>query len=318
MDGLVQKYFLNGLAESTNRTYSCGQRRFLAFCQAAGFPAIPASEVVLCRFVASLASEGLKHRSIKTYLAGVRHLHIQEGRGDPFAPVLHRLHYVLRGVKRAQGDRAEGRRECLPITPPILRKLREVWNKDAANPDHVMLWAACCLAFFGFLRAGELTIPSDATFDPQVHLTWGDIAVDIPKDPRVLGVTIKASKTDPFRKGITIFLGKVASDLCPLSAVLAYMVSKRCRSGPLFTFQDGRPLTRQRFVVAVRSALASAGVDAKQYAGHSFRIGAATTAAARGLEDSTIQTLGRWKSLAYLEYIRIPRQQLASYTARLC
>ena len=65
LDGLVQKYFMNGLAELTNHTYSCEQ---MAFCQAAGFPAIPASEVVLCRFVASLASEGLKHRSIKTYL----------------------------------------------------------------------------------------------------------------------------------------------------------------------------------------------------------------------------------------------------------
>ena len=67
-------------------------------------------------------------------------------------------------------------------------------------------------------------------------------------------------------------------------------------NGPLFVFGDGRPLTRQRFVGS--------------YAGHSFRIGAVTTAAARGLEDSTIQTLDRWKSLAYLEYIRIPRQAI--------
>ena len=96
LDGLVQKYFVKGLAESTTRTYSCGQRRFLSFCQAA---ATPASEGVLCRFVASLASEGLKHRSIKTYLAGVRHLHIREGCGDPFVPVLHRLHYVMRGIR---------------------------------------------------------------------------------------------------------------------------------------------------------------------------------------------------------------------------
>ena len=318
MDGLVQKYFVKGLAESTTRTYSCGQRRFLSFCQAAGLPATPASEGVLCRFVASLASEGLKHRSIKTYLAGVRHLHIREGCGDPFVPVLHRLHYVMRGIKRAQGCGADGRRERLPITPSILRKMREVWSNDAANLDFIMLWAACCLAFCGFLSAGEMTVPSDASFDPQVHLTWGDVSVDDPMDPRVLGVRIKASKTDPFRQGITIFLGKVASDLCPVSAVLAYMVAKRTRSGPLFAFRDGRPLTRQRFVVAVRRALDSAGVDAKKYAGHSFRIGAATTAAAKGFEDSTIQTLGRWKSLAYLDYIRIPRQQLASYTARLC
>ena len=59
-------------------------------------------------FVAKLVAEGLKHRSIKTYMAGVWHLHIEEGL---FMPVLARLHHVLRGVKRAQGEAGAGRRE---------------------------------------------------------------------------------------------------------------------------------------------------------------------------------------------------------------
>ena len=183
----------------------------------------------------------------------------------------------------------------------------------------VMLWAACCLAYFGFMRIGELTVSSDDAYDSASHLSWGDSAVDDPACPSCMEVRVKASKTDPFQQGISLLIGRVASDLCPVSAMLAYLVVRGNQTGPpLFKFQDGRPLTRQRFVMAVKEALDAAGVEAGQYSGHSFRIGAATTAAARGLEDSTVRTLGRWKSLAYLEYIRIPHAQLAGYVSWSC
>ncbi len=68
---------------------------------------------------------------------------------------------------------------------------------------------------------------------------------------------------------------------------------------------------------AVRQALQQAGVDHSKYNGHSFRIGAATTAAAKGIEDSLIQTLGRWESLAYLQYVQIPKEYLAGYSSVL-
>ena len=169
-----------------------------------------------------------------------------------------------------------------------------------------MLWAACCLAFFGFLRAGEFTVPCELGFDPSSHLSWGDLAVDVLGQPSVMSIRLKASKTDPFRKGITLFISKVSSVLCLVSAMLAYLSVRGRQDGPLFRFWDGKPLTRQRFVSAVRGALVKAGIQAQLYAGHSFQIGAATTAAARGMEDSVIRTLGHWKSLAYLEYIKIP------------
>ena len=71
-------------------------------------------------------------------------------------------------------------------------------------------------------------------------------------------------------------------------------------------------------MTALKEVLQVDGVDQSKYSGHSFRIGAATTAAARGMEDSIIKTLGRWNSVDYLQYVKIPRQQLASYSKILC
>ena len=135
--------------------------------------------------------------------------------------------------------------------------------------------------------------------------------------PQFLEVHIKASKTDPFRQGVRVFLGKSKADVCPVAAILAYMVMRGAQPGPFFIFVDGRPLTRERFVAAVRSALHSAGVDASRYAGHSFRIGAATIAAQNGIPDSLIKTMGRWESLAYMLYIRTPQDMLCSVAQSL-
>ena len=162
-----------------------------------------------------------------------------------------------------------------------------------------------------------MTIPSDKDYDPAVHLSMGDIAVDDVHNPTMLQITIKQSKTDPFRRGVNLFVGRTGSDLCPVAALLGYLSVRGTKCGPLFVFEDGRFLTRVRFVEAVRSALLSAGVDQQKYCGHSFRIGAATTAAARGVEDSVIKTLGRWESLAYLQYVRIPREQLSGVSCQL-
>ena len=51
----------------------------------------------------------------------------------------------------------------------------------------------------------------------------------------------------------------------------------------------------EKFVRKVRQALKAAGYDEEKYAGHSFRIGKATTAAAAGIEDYLIKSLGRWQ-----------------------
>ena len=223
------------------------------------------------------------------------------------------LEQVLKGIKSvlAKGPK---RIPWLPITPNHLVKMKEVWDKLPNTFDGKMLWAASSLCFFGFLRSGEITIPSDSSYDKGAHLNYEDVAVDQLHCPRVVKVRIKASKTDPFRVGVDIFVGKTGNQLCPVTAVLSYMVARGPGDGPFFRFADGKPLTRP---TKIKEALTAMGFDCTPYSGHSFRSGAATTAAAQGLSDATIKMMGRWKSSAYQLYIKTPRDQLASYSYRL-
>ena len=146
-----------------------------------------------------------------------------------------------------------------------------------------MLWAAACLCFSGFLRAGEMTVLSDKLYDPGVHLNFEDVAINSKLNPSIMRVNIKASKMDPFCQGVEIFVGRICTDLCPIKAMLAYLVVCEGAQGPLFSFDDGRLLTRERFVTHVREA---AGIGCKSYARHCFRIGVATASARRGIQDA--------------------------------
>ena len=88
-----------------------------------------------------------------------------------------------------------------------------------------MLWAAACMCFFGFLRMGEVVVPSTAAYDPDMHLSEADVKANSRSKPSYIEVRIKASKTDVFRKGVTVYLGATGNDLCPVVAVLSYMMS---------------------------------------------------------------------------------------------
>lgn len=318
MEESVRYYFVKGLATSTQKTYKSGKDRYLSFCMHASLPALPVSQYVLCSFVAYLADQGLKHRSIKVYLSAVRHLQISAAHPDPFTgKSMPQLEYVLKGIKKREVEKGDNARERLPITPDILLRMKAVWEPHGSQHDTKMLWATCCLGFFAFLRIGEMTCPSINVWDPNVHLSLGDVAIDHPSRPSFIRVRIKQSKTDPFRKGIDLYVGRTSSSLCPVAAMLDYLTTRGMSPGPLFVLENGHYLTRQRFAAAVRAALGKAGVEQTQYCTHSLRIGAATTAAKNGIEDSVIKTLGRWESSAYMQYIRVPREQLVGYSKKL-
>lgn len=294
------------MAGSTSKVYSSAQRIYMAFCTRLALTPIPASETSLILFVTELA-QTRAHSTIRTYLAGVRHLHVTQGFGNPLRGTL-KLDLVLKGIHRMKPSQKQAR---LPVTPNILTRIKEVLDRSPGF-ESTMLWAACCTGFFGFLRCGEFMLPDGTPFDSSTHLAVADVAVDNHQVPTMVAVRIKQSKTDQFKEGTTIYLGRTGNDICPVEAVLRYLAIRPTGQGPLFVTQDSRPVTKRNFVIKIRDVLAKAGIDAAGYKGHSFRIGAATTAAACGLNEGLIKALGRWSSCAYQVYIKIPPQELAS------
>ena len=123
------------------------------------------------------------------------------------------------------------------------------------------------------------------------------MAVDSTLQPSSLRVRIKASKTDPFRQGGFIHIGRAQPPLCAVDAVLAYLVRRGNALGQVFLLQSGS-LTSW-----LRQMLEGAGIPGN-FSSHSLRIGAATVAARNGILDYVIQKPGRWTSNAYQLYIR--------------
>ena len=133
----------------------------------------------------------------------------------------------------------------------------------------------------------------------------------------MIQVTIKQSKTDPFRQGVHLCLGKTGKAICPVSAIFPYLAIRGAALGPPFLYADESFLTRQRFASSVSTTLQQAGIDDKRYTTHSFRIGAATSAKEAGISDVHIKMMGRWKSSAYQLYVRTSQDQLAKLSKQL-
>ena len=73
--------------------------------------------------------------------------------------------------------------------------------------DNVMLWATSCVDFFGFIRSGEFTVPSQQGYDPTVHLSLAYVAFNSHVAPTFARLRIKKSKTDPFLLEVDVFIG---------------------------------------------------------------------------------------------------------------
>ena len=234
-------------------------------------------------------------------------MHIKNQLSDPLTdtPL---LHYLCQAVCRSQPS---GHPSRLPILPRHLKAIKSQLSKSSLlSHDKLAYRAAFTYAFFGFCRVSEFTSPAPTTpsHSPSfadLHLSSGHFTV-----------ALHHSKTNQFGSTQTMSISATHTSLCPVGAIAKYAPFRQpfgpC---PLFILSTGKFLTRQDVVHVTRLMLSRVAFDAPSYNTHSFRIGAATTAATAGIPDHLIEHLGRWSSNAYQRYIR-PQQSSSEAAAR--
>ena len=191
-----------GIAPATHKTYDAALRKFTSFCKTFRIlNPFPLSQDTLCNFVAFLARQNIKQTTLKVYLSALRYYQVGQGFTEPNHAAMAKLKTVGNGMKRLQAASTLNRKNRLPITPELLRQIRHQWENKAQEYEVIMFWAVCCTAFFGFFRLGEILLPSGCTYDSNIHLSVGDVAVDSIEDPKMVQVSLKHSKTDQFGQG---------------------------------------------------------------------------------------------------------------------
>ena len=184
-----------------------------------------------------------------------------------------------------------------PINSFILKNLVSDLSSFCQNYDKIMLEALFLTLFHGFFRVGELVARTKAQSHKVVQLA--DLSFDLrsskPHWCRILLCHAKNAKPGE------IFHVSLSSraNLCPVTSLHTFVKLRGSHEGPLFAYPGGEGLLRAQFTKFLNLSLQKIGLEPSRYKGHSFRIGAATEAAAAGKTDADIRSLGRWRSDAF-------------------
>ena len=107
----------------------------------------------------------------------------------PFAPKTCsgiRCIWDLAGIQRVEALSKHSRLR-LPITPPILHQLNSLWPRKATSYEAIILWATCCVCFFGFFRLGELIPETPGAYNSDLHMRLADVAADLGGERKGVG-----------------------------------------------------------------------------------------------------------------------------------
>jgi site-specific recombinase XerD len=271
-------------ANNTIRAYKSDFNDFELFCIQNGFKSLPSEPKIISLYLTSLSSKNIKMSTLKRRLVSIGVIHKLKGHYlDTKHPLI--IENIM-GIKRRKGSAQNGKK---PLLINNLKVLIKAINRSDLNPiikfrDRTIV----LIGFSGGFRRNEI-----------VSLNYDDIEFV----NEGMKINLRRSKTDQygegFLKGIPYFDNPV---YCPVISMQNWLKISKINSGSLFRrFSKGAKLTEirltdQTVALIIKKYLQLAGIDSKNYSGHSLRSGFATSAADAGAEERSIMAMTGHKS----------------------
>jgi site-specific recombinase XerD len=274
----------NSKANNTVRAYKSDFNDFGLFCAQNGFKSLPTTPNTISLYLSYLSSKDIKVSTLKRRLVSIKVLHKLKGHYlDSKNPIIIE---TLMGIKRRKGSIQRGKK------PILIKNLKEIINAiDRQNKEEIKKFRDRSIILIGF--AGGFRRNEIVSLDCE----------DLDFVQEGLKIDIRRSKTDQFGEGFTKALPYFdSSQYCPVLSLKKWIEVSKITSGPVFRrFSKGSKLSKNRLTdqtvaLLIKEYLKLAGIDNKNYSGHSLRSGFATSAAESGVEERSIMAMTGHKS----------------------
>ena len=274
---------LNNLKSSkainTIRAYKSDFKDFAAFCAKHNFKALPTDPKIVALYLTYLSGKDAKISTLRRRLVSIGMMHKLKGYYlDNKHPVIIEN---LMGIKRTKGSIQRGKK---PILINHLKAIIDTINKEKTEEIKKIRDKSIILVGFGggFRRTELISIDYE----------------DLEFVPEGVKITLRRSKTDQFGEGMTKGLPYFTNETyCPVVHLKKWIKISNIKDGPVFRrFAKGCSLTSNRLtdqsvVLLIKKYLELAGIENKNYSGHSLRSGFATVSAESGADERSIMAM---------------------------
>ena len=274
----------NSKAINTVRAYKSDFNDFGLFCARNGFKSLPSEPKIVSLYLTHLSTRNIKMSTLKRRLVSIGVLHKLKGHYlDTKHPSI--IENIM-GIKRRKGSIQKSKK------PLLINNLKKIINVIDKEKNHeikkIRDRSIILIGFSGGFRRNEI-----------VSLDYDDLEFV----QEGLKISLKRSKTDQFGEGLVKGLPYFEnSKYCPVISIKKWIEISKISSGAIFRrFIKGSKLSHNRLTdqsvaLLIKHYLKLAGIESKNYSGHSLRSGFATSAAESGAEERSIMAMTGHKS----------------------